>query len=922
MLQEGIAPDPSAVSNTPLRPIAATKLRPPRGARHLMQRDALIARLLEVRRHRCVMVMGPAGSGKTSTLLAYRKALLSFDFDVAWVSFVEEDNEPGRFLECLLASLAEVDRELVREVLPLIERGDAATEHYIITLVQGLSRHRRELVLMLEDLHQLDAPAIFQALQWLLEYAPPQLHIVLGSRSALPLSLRRLRAQGQLAEFDMRDLRFTPEESERFLREHLGTIDKRDAQVLHELTDGWVAGLQLFVVDMKTKRSGEVSYAHVKVRDPRAFAEYFEREVLVRLPADDVDLLVRMAACNRFSASLCASLLGHPQAVARMMRRLSGLDSDNLFITQIQTADREIWYRMHPLLREVLAARMAAWPERERHALHTAAWHWFNAHGHVDEAVRHAVRAGDTSAAAKLVESCVDELISQGDLGLLHGLLRRLEPAQLAASFALTLAQGYIHLYARNFEGVRECVQKLGAKREDLTPGNRYALVVLEAGQALQLDDPEAIEPLADALYDVPPDVTDMHWIGGRNVLSWMHMHRGEYEQALSVLEPGNRIIGAPRSTLLGRCMRGICMVIEGHVTQAEQVAREVLYEAELLGRPYVGIACKAAALLVSTLYEANDLQGVCDVLERRMDTLERVSIPDTVLRALMALAAAHRALGRELEARACLDRLEDYAGRYGLDRLTASALLMRMLFNLRHGEIDQAHTTLSRLEALAAGRADGRPAVTDTVYCAEQARVNLAIHTRDLGGAHARLDAMIATAETHGRWRRAAGLRLQQALVEQALGHADAAQAQALEAVRLGHRLGLVRALLDVSPQIPRMLAALAETPGFDPVLAFYCRRVCDSAAQLAEQLAPSADNALAASGNATDALSDRERDVLALVAQAMSNKKIAQALNVSPETVKWHLKNIYGKLRVAGRDEAVARARDMAVSLGQPGH
>lgn len=346
-------------------PIASTKRIPPRVSRRLMPRDALMARLQDARRQRCVVVQGPAGSGKTSTLVAWRQALLALDFDVAWLTLAAEDDDLTRFFECLLASLAELDPALVRETALLMGRDsdEAETEHWVITLVQAVAARPRELTLMLDDLQYLQDARIFRALQWLLDYAPPNLHLVFGSRNALPLALGRLREQGDVAEFDLRDLRFTLEESERFLREQLGSIDRRDAQVLHGLTDGWIAGLQLFAVDLKGKRGA--GYAHVQVRDQQAFASYFEREVLVRLAPEDLDLLTHMAVCNRFCASLCAALVGQPQALATMSFRLARLDTDNPFVSQVSSHDRENWYRLHPLLREVLLQRLAALPQAQ-----------------------------------------------------------------------------------------------------------------------------------------------------------------------------------------------------------------------------------------------------------------------------------------------------------------------------------------------------------------------------------------------------------------------------------------------------------------------------------------------------------------------------------------------------------------------------
>ncbi|RWA49074.1 hypothetical protein AU476_31165 [Cupriavidus sp. UYMSc13B] len=191
---------------------------------------------------------------------------------------------------------------------------EAAIELWVITLVQALARRRRELVLMIDDLHHITDTRILQALQWLLDYAPPQLHLALSSRSALVLSQERLRLQGTLAEFDMRDLRFTPQESERFLREQLGAVDSGVAATLHALTDGWVAGLQLLAIDLRARQGAP--RLPMQVRDARAFASYFRaRSAGADAPAD-LDALMRVAVCQRLCAPLCAAILGDPRGRA------------------------------------------------------------------------------------------------------------------------------------------------------------------------------------------------------------------------------------------------------------------------------------------------------------------------------------------------------------------------------------------------------------------------------------------------------------------------------------------------------------------------------------------------------------------------------------------------------------------------------
>lgn len=897
--------------------VATTKLTPPRGARRLMRREALMARLQQARGQRCVIVQGQAGSGKTCTLLAWRRALLSVDCDVAWLSLGAEDGALTSFLDGLLTSIAAVDPAIVREAALLTGRegGENGIEHWAITLVQGIARHPRELVLMLDDLHHVEDERIFEVLQWLLEYAPPHLRFAFSSRSALPLSLERLRSQGMLTELDMRDLRFTQKESERYLREQLGGIAARDAADLHTLTDGWVAGLQLFVLDLRAKK-GE-SYARVQVQDAQAFAEYFEREILVRLEPEELDLLTRVAVCTRFCASLCVAILGDPQSAPSVGSRLTHLHHENFFITQVGGTERDPWYRLHPLLREALLRRIAAWPAQTQRALHLAARDWFAAHGDIDDAVHHAVQAGDVAGAAAMVEGVAHEMLSAGELIQLAGLLRRLPEQQVCMRFELLVAQAYLQMYMQDFEAFEHSLRTMESQRDKLSPRERYDVTLLRCGLALLRDDTDLVMASLPELRAVPADAADLAWTSRNNILAWAHICQGEYEEARKVFDDEPRR-GAPRSVMLGRCMSAMSLALQGEARQAERLVRDVLQEADRRGAAYVGVACMAAGLLAGMLYELNDAQAARQLLEPRMALLERTSLPAVVQNGLLVLSACHESASDRTRAEAHLERLEAYAVRHGLDRVLAEASVVRLRRHLRHDEMQAAIETLQRIEGLATKHERSKQGASARVLqAAGHARLEMDLYTRNYTGASTHLAPLLAACEGGRQPLRAVELRVQGALIERGLGLGPAARDQLLAAVRLGHRLGLVRTLLDVSPLVPRMLEELLAGGTDDPVLQFYVRRLLAAAAGSPEGPPAAADDAAAS----MQALSERESEVAALLAQAMPNKKIARVLNVSPDTIKFHLKNIYGKLGVTARDEAVARLRDIAARQGESG-
>lgn len=918
----------SQVLNLTQSPIVSTKLIPPRSTGRLISRERLQEQMLKARRQRCIVLQGPAGCGKTSTLIAWRQALLPLGFDVAWLTLSADDNELTRFLDYLLASLGYVDPSLVHEATQLEGRGidSEAVERTVITLVRSIARRGGELVLVLDDLHHLTDVGIHQALQWLIDYAPANLHLVVVSRSAVPLSLARLRSQDQVQTLNLRDLRFTAAESEQFLKAQLGQIDARDAKLMHELTDGWVAGLQLLAVSRKKNRPATATATeplHTQVRDNQAFARFFEVEVLSHLSPTDLDLLLLMAVCNRFCASLCAALSGHPEAVSAANALLARLERDNLFLIPVDSAGRETWYRLHPLLRETLLKYFDSRSSAEQQAVHVRAWAWFRDHNHLDEAVHHAVMGGDPAAAAVLVEHHAQTLYAHGDLRMLIELVRLLPADQVQSRVKLRLIKTRMQLYARDFAACAESLEHLFREVPEHDVHDRFMLALLRASLALQRDDTDAAMTVVPQLLNPPPG-SDSVAIGScANILSWLYMHRGDYEKARQVqldrpalLINGEPFLGTSAGSLQGRCMIGLSLALEGQMTQAERVYRDVLDDAGHCGKAGADATYLSAALLGEVLYETNEVDAAFKLLSGWIDILERISIPDSVLRVLQVLWNVQWLAGNHQEAFAFVERLDEYAVKLGLDRLQAYCLTWQVRWFLLLGEPQAARAKLTRLEAIDARHPDaGHSALKEIHILTENARVRWQLDQGDLDGACERLEQLIVTCEQHRRQLGTVRLLVLSAVVEAERGNQDRARDKVMEALRRGQRFGLLRSLLDAHPDGLALISAVASREDLDPVLAFYVERLQAAQAAVPEMATgkPTVAAPRKPSATAIEPLSEREIEVLRLLAQALPNKKIARALGLSPETVKWHLSHIYSKLGVSSRDEAVARMRDL---------
>ncbi|MFM0505595.1 LuxR C-terminal-related transcriptional regulator [Paraburkholderia caffeinilytica] len=915
---------------------ADPRLIPPRSTIRIVARERLLAQLLDARRNRCVVLQGPAGCGKTSLLIAWREALLSLGFDIAWLTLAPDDNELTHFLDYLVASLAHVDPAMCHEAALLGGRGidDEAVERTIIALVRGIATHSNDVVLVLDDLHHMTNARNHEALQWLLDYAPANLHLVLVSRGTVPLSLGRPRDQGLVLELDIRDLRFTAAESEAFLKAQLGEIGQREARHMHELTDGWVAGLQLFAIHLKRKKQSTTDFAsadplaNAQLLDARGFAAYFEREVLSRLAPSEVELLVRMASCTRVCTPLCIALIGDEQSPAEVRALLTRLENDNLFIAPIESSGNETWYRLNPLFRETLLERFRARSELHQREVHLAAWIWFRDHEQPDDAVRHALLAGEQAAAADLVLHVGRTMQIKGDLRKLVGLIRLLPLAEVQGRIGLRLWMVHLQLYAREFDACAAAIARLQTDIPASDAHSRYRLILLRAALAVQRDDTDEAMSMLPQLQQIPAHADSLAVGGRNNLVSWIYMRRGEYDAARRVqseapqlLVDGAPLMGTSSGALNGRCMAGFSYALEGRFVQVERISRDVLFEADQRGSAAAEAACFAAALLGEVLYEFNELDAARKLLEDRVDVLERVSIPDSVLRVLTVLSAAHWVAGHRLDAFAYLERLEEYATQYGLQRLVAHSMAEQVHRHLLSDQFDAAEAGLARLDMIAA-RVVATPAGTtaEIHVMTGSAHVNWCIAHGDFEGAAIRLQALIPFCEARGWQRHIAHFQMQAAVVDARRGRADAAREAVLAALRRGHRLGLVRSLLDADPGALDLITAVIQGEAHDPVLSFYVGRL--QAAQKATVPSGAAPAVRPGSRSTPspgiETLSERETRVVGLLAQALPNKKIARTLGISPETVKWHLKNIYGKLGVTSRDEAVARVRDL--ELGSP--
>src|ERR1700680_5079947 len=399
-------------------PILATKLYLPRLRPNVVSRPRLLERLNEGLHRKLTLISAPAGFGKT-TLVSEWGAFI--ERATAWLSLDEGENDPTRFLTYLVAALQTIAATLGEGVLGVLHSPQPPPPEAILTaLLNEITTLPDNFVLVLDDYHVIDAKPVDMALTFLVEHLPPQMHLVIATREDPQLPLARLRARGHLTELRAPDLRFTASEAAGFLNQVMGlNLSAEDIATLEDRTEGWIAGLQLAALSMQGHHD-VAAFIRAFAGDHRYIVDYLVEEVLQRQPEPVRRFLLQTAILDRLSGPLCDAVTGQEEGNAR----LEALERGNFFVVPLD--DTRHWYRYHHLFAEVLSARLMEEQPDQVATLHRRASAWYEQHGSVGDAIRHALEARDFARAADLVEMALPAMLRRRQEATLLGWLRTL----------------------------------------------------------------------------------------------------------------------------------------------------------------------------------------------------------------------------------------------------------------------------------------------------------------------------------------------------------------------------------------------------------------------------------------------------------------------------------------------------------------
>jgi LuxR family maltose regulon positive regulatory protein len=890
--------------------LLTTKLyRPPLRLNHV-SRSRLIKQLADDPSYNFTLVSAPAGFGKTTLLSEWVE---QGNLTAAWLSLDEGDNDLARFLMYTTASLQEAEPDIGEISLTILQSSQpSSAEPALTALINDIANSQLPIALILDDYHHITNHAIHDALIYLLNHQPNNLHLVIATRVDPPLPLAGLRGTGRLFEIRAETLRFNHEELSEFLHQAVGghlTADEITA--LEARTEGWIAGLQMAALSMQGREDIHdfiVSFTG----SHRYVLDYLTEEVLRRQTEQVQDFLLRTSILDQMNGSLCEAVTG----LENCQDMLEWIDQANLFVIPLD--DERCWYRYHHLFGDMLQRFLEKTYAGEIPDLHRRASAWFGQRDMLPKAIEHSLSAHDFDQAASLIEQIFDNLLGQAkSFTTILSWLEALPEEVVQARPRVGVLHGWILSLTDQLDAVEPRIQEVERAVEgELPDAVRFEITVLRAYVARQkIDVDKAIELSLQALetYRENPASGSMQAYSGIAFnLALAYRTRGQISQALQWYLEALRVSQEADSTIMIiLALHGLACVqhVQGQLRQAEENLRlglQLAEEATQQSGKMVPPAARLHVSLADLLREQNRLTEAANHLAQGLEFCRQRQMEAFLCRALIIQSRLKLAGGDMVGALNLLQEAERYSAVYQesmpfcipVSGARALVILTQTVSanegndledleevaqwaNTREFDINDSIDTLSReLEYLIWAR-----------LLIVQNEPDRALHL---------LKRMLPAAEVGERIERVIKIHILQALAYQVLGDTQQALVALEGALSLGAPQCFVRLFIDEGPRI----AELLQQAGAQGIQSRYVSQLLSAYGDYHE---------LRQESSLVDPLSDRELEVLRMIAVGMTNPEIAEKLILSIGTVKSHTGNIYSKLHVHNRTEAVARATEL---------
>lgn len=900
-------------------PLLTTSLHIPRLPEGLISRSVLLDRMRQALSFPLTLILAPAGFGKTILLSQWISFSKSLQDRVGWIS-MEDDGDARQFWTYIVAALDEIQPGIGRSVRASLEISQPPIHAVLRVLLNGLSASAKDFVLILDDYHHVDDPAVHDTLSFFIDHLPPNFHLIVASRSQPPLPLARWRAKNRLYELRENDLRFTEEEVAVFLNEMKRlNLSPEEITALATRTEGWAAGLQLVAIaiqdfDDKSKRN----FVSAFTGSQRYILDYLVEEALQRQPDPIKTFLLETSILDQLNASLCDAVTGHKDSQSI----LEYLERAHIFTIPLD--QEQHWYRYHRLFRDVLYHQLVRTNPDSLLELHRRAAAWYARSGQTDDAVRHAFAAQEWQQAIALIEPVIGNAWNRGEIRKIIAWLGKLPDDHLGARPQLSLYYSRALLLGGKMDAAERRLQEseraLRARPNTgldseyrLLLGTICAFRTTIAAVSGETDRAQALG--REALNLLPSESVDVR-AHATNSLGVNYYYLGAMDDAERACGEAGTLAQQTGNFYLARAAafyRAKALICQGRLTQAEGVLQQALDLGSGMGLPIQSripadsVICSSLADL---LYEWNRLEEAESYVTDALELGQRLAFGSALWSAYYTLARIRLTRGDRRGAEMAIENRHRY-------RLSNTVPLPARLMdaeqaraNLMLGNLDAVKRWESKVQKDKSRALDFVREVEDLTL----ARSHLFQRQPEL--TLRLLDSFRAAAETSGR----KGHRME-ILVLTALGlQALEREREAIEALGMALQMaepeGYLRTFVDEGqPMAVLLYKALSRG-----IMPDYVRRLLalfplNDSVPIPDPGRSEAPQFRSAEQEFVEPLSERELEVLQLMAGGASNQEIAETLVIALTTAKKHVSNIIRKLGADNRTQAVAKGRTLGL-------
>ncbi len=868
---------------------------------------------------------------------------------IAWLSLDKGDNDPARFLAYFVAALGTIEANIGKGALSALHATQPQpppTEAVLTSLLNEIAAIPNRIVLVLDDYHVIESPPIDQVLTFLLDHLPPPpggMHLVIAGRTDPSLPLSRLRAGGQMTELRADDLRFRLDEVATFLNQVMGlSLSPEHVAALETRTEGWIAGLQLAALSMQGRNAERITdFINSFTGSHRYILDYLADEVLQRRPKGTKEFLLQTSILDRLSGPLCDAVIGSPPLVGEGLGERSSqsiletLEAANLFIVPLD--DERRWYRYHHLFADLLRSRLETSQPDLVPTLHRRASAWYAQNDLMSEAIAHSLAAEDFDRAAQLTEQTFFDRMSRGeDFATMLARLVALPDEIIRARPRLGVMYAWMLSITLQLDAVEPRLQEVERRAGDQLLPADLQLQIAHIRAELTRHRGEfarAIELSHQVLEALPEErsMTDMQTLTGTVFnLAWGYLQAGDVVQAQHWFSEALTISQAAGSLhLILLTYRGLAQLheLQGQLHQARETYRQGLQlaaeAAQQNGQPVPAVVYVDLGL-GELLREWNELDEADHYLTQGLEMGHKWQIGgDTLRDGYLSQARLKQAQGDMAGALDVIRQAQKLAPAYqsvpgfGDPIATCRARLM-LIQAVSTGNAGHLEAVEQWVEARGLRAESPIHSLNDECEYLTWARLLIAQNEPDQ--ALQLLTQLLQAAEDGGRRGRVIEIWALQALAQQALGDTDQALMTIERALSLAEPEGYIRLFVDEGRPMAKLLRQAASrgiTPDYiGKLLAVFQN---DESGMMSDELNgtkihPSSPAPVGVSPQPlVEPLSERELEVLCLIAAGLTNREIAETLVIALGTAKAHTASIYAKLDVRNRTQAVARAREL---------